>query len=86
MTGCNAARRAALCLIWMTTQKRKTMQHNYRETDEDCKGCGATAGDRKRNQPTQPQGLSSCPHCEANKCCMCDMGDDVGCVRCDLED
>jgi hypothetical protein len=55
---------------------------NYRETDDECPSCGATDGDRKRNQPDAPQGLSECPHCGALKCCMCDMGDDVECISC----
>lgn len=62
------------------------MMTNYRETDDECPGCGATDGDRKRNQPTRPQGLSECPHCGAEKCCMCDMGDDVECGSCHSKD
>lgn len=58
------------------------MSHNYRETDEECQGCGAGPGDRKRNKPSEPQGLSNCPHCGTDKCCMCDMGDDVACGNC----
>ena len=61
------------------------MKHNYRETTEDCQGCGATAGDRKRNQPTEPQGLSNCSICATDKCSMCDMGDDVTCGNCEDE-
>ena len=59
------------------------MSLNYRETDDECPGCGATAGDRKDNKPGEPQGLSMCPHCHTEKCCMCDMGDDVECGNCD---
>lgn len=58
------------------------MKHTYRETTDECQGCGATANERKRNQPTQPQGLANCPHCGADKCCLCDMGDDVNCGNC----
>lgn len=58
---------------------------NYRDSDAECKGCGATAQDRARSQPTAPQGLSECPHCGGEKCCMCDMGDDVECGNCDPE-
>lgn len=56
---------------------------NYRESVEECVGCVATANDRKRNKPNDPQGLETCPHCGADKCCMCDMGDDVECASCD---
>lgn len=56
---------------------------NYRETDDECPSCGATAGDRLRNKPGEPQGLETCPYCNAEKCCMCDMGDDVECPSCD---
>jgi hypothetical protein len=59
---------------------------NYRETDDECPGCGATAADRKRNKPDAPQGLETCPHCGTEKCCMCDMGDDVECISCDTDD
>lgn len=58
---------------------------NYRETDDDCPGCGSTALDRKQNKPDSPQGLETCPHCEAEKCCMCDMGDDVECPSCSAD-
>lgn len=56
---------------------------NYRETDDECPSCGATTHDRKHNKPNEPQGLDECPHCGAEKCCMCDMGDDVECLSCD---
>ena len=59
---------------------------NYRETDDNCEGCGSWASDRKRSKPEEPQGLSECPHCNRLKCCMCDMGDDVECCGCDRED
>lgn len=59
------------------------MSLNYRETDDYCPTCGATAGDRKRNRPDDPQGLSDCPQCGAEKCSMCDMGDDVECMSCE---
>lgn len=62
------------------------MSLNYRETDDECPGCGATSADRKHNKPNEPQGLSECPHCGTEKCTMCDMGDDVECGNCDLGD
>ena len=62
------------------------MSLNYRETDDECPSCGATDVDRKRNKPDEPQGLSECPQCGAEKCCMCDMGDDVECGNCPDED
>lgn len=52
--------------------------------DDDCPGCGATSADRGRNKRDQPQGLAQCPHCSSYKCCMCDMGDDVECISCEL--
>ena len=54
----------------------------YRKSDDECGGCGATAEDRKKNKPEEDQGLSTCPHCNSDKCCMCDMGDDVECGNC----
>lgn len=61
------------------------MSHNYRETDEECQGCGASASDRVRNNPHVQQGLSECPHCGKDKCSMCDLGDDVECGNCQDE-
>ena len=61
------------------------MSYNYRESDDDCQGCGATAADRKANNPDERQGLSTCPHCATDKCCMCEMGDDVECGNCDAD-
>lgn len=54
----------------------------YRETDDECLGCGATWTYRFRNQSGAPQGLETCPHCGSEKCCMCDMGDDIECCSC----
>ena len=62
------------------------MSHNYRKTTDECGGCGATEHDRSRNKPHEPQGLSECPHCGEDKCCMCDMGDDVYCGNCPTDD
>lgn len=59
---------------------------NYRETDDECSTCGGKSGDRKHNKPDEPQGLSKCPHCNADKCCMCDMGDDVPCMSCENDE
>ena len=42
-----------------------------------------TPVDRAKNRPEDPQGLSTCLYCNADKCCMCDMGDDVECGNCD---
>ena len=61
------------------------MNQNYRETDDECRGCGAGPYDRRHNKPSDPQGLSSCPHCGSDKCCMCDLGDDVECGNCPNE-
>lgn len=57
---------------------------DYKETKDECKGCGSTAKCRKENKPEEPQGLEECPHCGNTKCCMCDMGDDVECPSCDI--
>lgn len=62
------------------------MSIGYRETGDECPACGATARDRKTNKPTEPQGLSICPHCNSEKCCMCDMGDDVSCMSCENDE
>ena len=59
---------------------------DYRETDDECDGCGSTAGYRATNKKTEPQGLSTCPHCGSDKCCMCDMGDEVECGQCQSDD
>lgn len=56
---------------------------NYRETDDECPSCGASAADRAHNKPERPQGLDTCPYCKSEKCCMCDMGDDVECPSCE---
>lgn len=56
---------------------------NYRETDDECPSCGATVAERRLNYPNGPHGLEMCPHCNAGKCCICDMGDDVKCISCD---
>ena len=56
---------------------------NYRETDDECPSCGASEADRAGNKPNDPQGLETCPYCNAEKCCMCNMGDDVECLSCD---
>lgn len=59
------------------------MRLNYSETDDDCGGCGSTAADRIRSNPGEQQGTWICPHCGAEKCLMCCMGDDVECGNCD---
>lgn len=55
--------------------------------ETECPGCGSTLADREAKQARSPGDeipvtLSKCPHCEASKCCMCDMGDDVECLSC----
>lgn len=59
---------------------------NYRESDDDCSGCGSTAAERARSRAGEPPGLSDCPHCGATKCSLCDLGDDVECGNCDPGD
>lgn len=46
--------------------------------DVECPGCGSLASDR----PGDDKQLRACPHCEALKCHLCDMGDDVECISC----
>jgi len=62
------------------------MSLNYRETTDECPSCGATAADRRDNKSGGPQGLWECQRCGEEKCCMCDMGDDVECPSCTDED
>ncbi|WP_162854862.1 hypothetical protein [Pseudaquabacterium pictum] len=50
--------------------------------DGDCGGCGSTAAERLKNKPGETQEVRECPHCYSDKCCMCDMGDDVECGNC----
>lgn len=58
----------------------------------ECPGCGSSQADReayaKRHlgDDTIPTALLNCPHCGAQKCCMCDMGDDVLCLSCEGTD
>ena len=56
-----------------------------------CAGCGSDLLDREqfraRNKDdTIPTGTKLCPHCGTEKCCMCDMGDDVACMACEGSD
>lgn len=58
--------------------------------DTECPGCGSSLKDRqdyvKRNNGSRlTTSLRRCPHCGSQKCCMCDMGDDVECLSCDKE-
>lgn len=52
--------------------------------DEACGGCGATPEDRAN--PGNYLGLLICQFCDSDKCCMCDMGDDVECGNCPDDD
>jgi hypothetical protein len=61
----------------------------------ECGGCGSTLADRKnyreRNAGSRaeydsiPVDTCLCPHCGAQKCCQCDMGDDVQCNGCESD-
>ena len=54
-----------------------------------CPQCGSSEADRSayaKGDTSIPLNLSHCPHCGSLKCCMCDMGDDVGCINCEGED
>lgn len=33
-----------------------------------------------------PEYIKTCPHCDAEKCNACDMGDDTRCMNCEGED
>lgn len=55
--------------------------------DNECPSCGSTLADRNDyRRRNEADGLSTklkrCPHCGSEKCCMCDMGDDVECPSC----
>lgn len=64
--------------------KRRSAEMNYIETDANCPSCGSTIEDRRSSERTNKRlGLSECPHCNSQKCGMCDMGDDVECPSCD---
>ncbi len=59
----------------------------------ECKGCGSTQEDRKRFLDKSGDAYTEadlevrlCPHCDGDKCDICDMGDDVGCLACEDED
>lgn len=59
--------------------------------DEECPGCGSALKDREekaKRSPDEalPTNLTRCPYCGAQKCVMCDMGDDTECISCIQED
>lgn len=54
---------------------------NYRNTYDECPSCDSTYKDRNDTGNTYT-GLSECPYCGTEKCCICDMGDDVECPSC----
>lgn len=61
------------------------------EDHEVCGGCGSTHAERlaramQRTSQACYAALRECPHCGADKCIICDMGDDVECGSCDLGD
>lgn len=50
------------------------------------KAAGLIVADEHTHAPSAGiwvEGLG--PHCGADKCCMCDMGDDVRCMSCENE-
>lgn len=58
--------------------------------DIACPGCGSSLADRQKRADQYPDeaiptDLSECQYCGAEKCCLCDMGDDVECISCDSE-
>lgn len=60
-------------------------------TNDECSGCGSSRADRedyrrRNNDDSIPTALKNCPHCGAEKCCMCDAGDDVQCMACEGDD
>lgn len=57
--------------------------------DGVCGGCGSTLADREKfaaGADDVPLSIGACPYCNTDKCCMCDMGDDVNCGNCPDED
>lgn len=57
------------------------------EDEDECSGCGSSYEERKARAQRYPDddiplGLTECPHCGAEKCCFCNMGDDVECGNC----
>ena len=62
---------------------------DYQDSDDECPACGSSHEDRVKfasGADDVPLGLGKCPHCNATKCCMCDMGDDVECMSYDNGD
>lgn len=53
-------------------------------TAHDCPSCGSTPKERRKRDDYQ--GLRVCLYCDSQKCCMCDMGDDVNCGSCPEDD
>jgi len=56
----------------------------------ECPACGSRMRDREDyiKRTCDPKDgvtteLAKCPFCGADKCCMCDMGDDVRCLSCE---
>lgn len=59
--------------------------------DRACRGCDATLAERERHQKEaggspDDLGFRYCRGCGGEKCCVCDMGDDVECGNCDDSD
>lgn len=55
--------------------------------DDNCPGCGSSPRDRARlradnGEANSDDAFKNCPRCGSEKCCVCDMGDDVECVSC----
>lgn len=51
--------------------------------DMECPACGASPEVRVVHGYVE---LHECPHCGAQKCAFCDMGDDVACSSCEDAD
>lgn len=61
------------------------------EDHEVCGGCGSTHAERlahamQRTTQVRDATLRECQHCGADKCIICDMGDDVECGSCGSDD
>lgn len=50
----------------------------------ECPTCGSMPSDRAKRDDYQE--LRECPHCGTYKCAMCDMGDDVECGNCNVDE
>jgi len=54
---------------------------------EECRTCGGDESEFTQDpDANEPFKIITCPMCGGDKCNMCDMGDDVGCINCENEE